>query len=221
MLRLGHRAHLRSMNEQRSDDILSFWLGTPASTSEALMAKFRRWYQGGAELDREIQTRFGRLIERALGGGLDDWTETLSGQLALVIVLDQFTRNVHRGTPRAYAGDRRALSLALAMLEQGALSSLDSEAQLFVMMPLVHAEDVAMQARAVELADRLAVEEPREELRAAWAIGAQRTRYYQSVIARFGRFPHRNAVLGRYSSSDEQAFLDAETNAARNPLDGK
>lgn len=208
------------MKEQRTEDILSFWLGTPASTAEALMSKFRRWYQGGPELDLEIETRFGKVIESALVGELEDWTRTLSGQLALVIVLDQFTRNVHRNTPRAYAGDRRALALSLAMLERGAHASLDSEAQLFVMMPLIHAEDVAMQARAVQLADRVVVEEPREELRPAWAIGAQRARHYQSIIARFGRFPHRNAILGRYSSDEERAFLEAEAKAA-GPLDGK
>ncbi|MDF3065152.1 MAG: rane protein [Polyangiaceae bacterium] len=184
------------------------------------MAKFRRWYQGGAELDLEIHTRFGPLIESALAGGLDDWTKTLSGQRALVVVLDQFVRNVHRGTPRAYAGDRRALSLSLAMLERGAMASLDSEAQLFVMMPLLHAEDVVMQARAVELADGLVRREAREELRPAWAVGAERARHYQSVIARFGRFPHRNAILGRATSGEEQAFLDAEAKAG-GPLDGK
>lgn len=181
------------------------------------MSKFRRWYQGGPELDREIDARFGGVLETALAGGLHDWTNALSGQLALVIVLDQFTRNSYRGTPRAYAGDSRALSLSLGMIERGALSSLDSEAQLFVMMPLIHAEDAAMQARAVELAERLVSTEPREELRAAWASGAQRARHYQSVIARFGRFPHRNAILGRRSTTEELTFLEGET-TVKSPL---
>jgi uncharacterized protein (DUF924 family) len=106
------------------------------------------------------------------------------------------------------------------MLERGAMASLDSEAQLFVLMPLLHAEDVLMQARAVELADGLVRQEPREELRPAWVVGAERARHYQSIIARFGRFPHRNAILGRATSAEEQAFLDAEAKA-RGPLDGK
>lgn len=207
-------AHVESMNESAIEDVLGFWFGAPAKRADELINKFRRWYQGGPELDREISTRFGDVIERALTGGLGDWGATRRGRLALVIVLDQFARNVHRGTPRAYAGDERALSLALEMLERGDLDGLGSEQRLFVTMPLVHAEYLAMQERSVELADRILAEEPSPELRAAWATGAARTRHYRDVIRRFGRFPHRNAILGRASSTAELAFLEEEAKAA-------
>lgn len=181
------------------------------------MQKIRRWYQGGPELDLEIDARFGELIESALNGGLRDWRETARGQLALVIVLDQLTRNVHRGTARAHAGDARALALSLEMIERGALAGFSSEEQLFAIMPLVHAEDLAMQERGVELAERLAAEAHTEDLRAAWAGGAQRTRYYRDIIRRFGRFPRRNAALGRVSTAEELEFIRAE-DAGPGPL---
>jgi uncharacterized protein (DUF924 family) len=213
MFVVGALPHVESMNEHAIEDVLTFWLGAAAKVPDELMYKFRRWYQGGPELDVEIAARFRDVIERALTGGLNDWNETKRGRLALVIVLDQFARNVHRGTPRAYAGDARALSLALEMLERGDLEGLSSEERLFVMMPLVHAEYVAMQERAVELAENVVVDEPNAELKAAWAVGAARTRHYRDIIRRFGRFPHRNAILGRPSTAAELAFLEEEAKA--------
>lgn len=210
----GAGAHVESMNEQAIEDVLGFWFGDAAKSADALMSKFRRWYQGGPELDLEISTRFGDIIERALTDGLGDWAATKRGRLALVIVLDQFARNVHRGRPRAYAGDVRALALALEMLERGDLEGLGSEERLFVTMPLVHAEYTAMQERAVELADRIAAEEPSADLKTAWSVGAARTRHYRDVVRRFGRFPHRNTILGRASSAAELAFLEEEAKAA-------
>lgn len=194
---------------QTPEDVLSFWIGEPAADMPSLVNKFRRWYAGGDALDAEIRTRFGTLIIAALAGDLADWQATLRGKLALVIVLDQFTRNVFRGTPRAYAGDVAARELSLSILDSGMDWKLSLEEQLFVVMPLAHAENVELQARSVALADRMRDDSP-AHLREAWAIGAQRTRHYQSTIAQFGRFPHRNAILGRSSSAEELAFLEAE-----------
>lgn len=195
------------MSQAIIEDVLSFWLGIPATTGPRLMEKFRRWYQGGPELDLEIDTRFGGLVERALDGGLEHWAESRRGRLALVILLDQWTRNLYRGSPRTYAGDARALELSLSMIELGDLAVLGEEEQLFAIMPLVHAEDLAMQDEAVLLADRIAEGAPPGELRDAWMVGSARTRHYRSIVARFGRFPHRNAVLGRRSTAEEVAFL--------------
>lgn len=201
------------MNHRSSEEVLWFWLESPATTSHRLMQKIQRWYQGTPELDLEIDTRFGNLVERALDGGHEDWTDNPRGRLALIIVLDQFARNVHRGTKRAYAGDARALALALRMLEREETAAFELEAQLFAMMPLVHAEDLKMQDRAVELADQMVASATNDDLRAVWSTGATRTRYYRDIIRRFGRFPGRNIALGRTSTTQELAFLRGENDA--------
>jgi uncharacterized protein (DUF924 family) len=205
------------MNHRSWEDVLSFWLESPATTAHALTQKIQRWYQGTPELDLEIDARFGNLVERALDGGHEDWTDSPLGSLALIIVLDQFARNLHRGTRRAYAGDVRALALALRMLERGETAAFELEAQLFAMMPLVHAEDLKMQDRAVELADQMVVAATNEDLRAVWSTGATRTRHYRDVIRRFGRFPGRNIALGRTSTTQELAFLRGEDEARAQP----
>lgn len=200
-------------HETQQRDILSFWLTAPAHDAGTLMLKFRRWYQGGLDLDAEIAGRFGHLIERALSGALDGWRSSVQGRLALIILLDQWTRNVFRDTPRAYAGDAAARAIALSMLDDGSYETCEQEAKLFVSMPLVHAEDLPMLDRAKELAQKLVVTAP-EPLEAAWQIGYERVAHYRSVIARFGRYPHRNVILGRVSTDAELRFLEAEARAA-------
>jgi uncharacterized protein (DUF924 family) len=205
------------MTNHPCEEVLSFWFETPATTADELMQKIRRWYQGPPAFDLEIDTRFGHLIDRAVGGELDSWTATPRSRLALIIVLDQFARNVHRGTPRAHAGDARALALALQLHERGETAAMNLEERLFAMMPLVHAEDLALQDRAVELAERLMLAAANEDLRSAWAHGAARTRHYRDIIRRFGRFPQRNESLGRDSSEAELAFLLEEEQKSVSP----
>lgn len=191
-------------------DLLSFWIGEPAETAPQLLAKYRRWYQGGPELDQAIRQRYGTLIEAAVAGKLDSWRGSVSGRLALLILLDQFTRNVYRGTPRAYSGDAAALALALDTIDSGAHCSYSLEERLFVLMPLVHAESVELLAHAVRLADEMAADAV-VELREPWVFGAQRVRKYHALIGRFGRYPGRNAALGRQSSAAELEYLAEET----------
>jgi uncharacterized protein (DUF924 family) len=187
-------------------DLLSFWIGDPAPTSEQLLTKFQPWYQGGPELDQEIRQRYGALIEDALAGDLESWRSSVSGRLSLLVLLDQFTRNVFRGTPRAYEGDRAALALATETIDTGLYRSYSLEERLFVLMPLVHAEDVQVLSLAVLLAEEM-VREAEAELREPWALGAERVRQYRALIERFGRFPARNAILGRSSSAAELSYL--------------
>lgn len=201
--------HARSMNNGLPQDILSFWLESPATTGPELMHKLQRWYVGSPALDREIDRRFGEVIERALEGGYEEWVDSPRGTLALIVVLDQLARNVHRGTARAHAGDARALKLALWLLKLPEVTAFNLEERLFAMMPLVHAEDPQMQDRAVELAEQIAAAAEDEDLRAVWSMGAGRTKHYREIIRRFGRFPHRNVALGRPSSAEELAFLQA------------
>ena len=198
------------MNTSSSvSDLLSFWFGEPAETAPELLAKYRRWYTGGPELDETIKRRYGTLVDAAIAGELQSWQRSVSGRLALLVLLDQFPRNIYRGTVRAYAGDPAALALALDTLDHGSHGSYSLEERLFVLMPLVHAESVATLSRAVSLADAMVNEAP-AELREPWALGAQRVRHYHALIERFGRYPARNAVLGRTSSATELAYLAAE-----------
>lgn len=197
-------------------DLLAFWIGEPAETAPRLLAKYQRWYQGGPALDRNIREQYGTLVEAAIAGRLDAWRSSVSGRLALLILLDQFPRNIYRGSARAYSGDPAALRLALDTFDTGAHGCYSLEERLFVLMPLVHAEDVEILGRAVGLADEMQRDAP-AELREPWAFGAARVRKYHALIARFGRFPGRNVALGRASSADELAHL-AEEAERENPL---
>jgi len=196
-------------NTESVADLLSFWFGDPAETQPQLLAKLQRWYQGGPELDQEIRERYGALVEAAVNGQLDSWRSSVSGRLALLVLLDQLTRNIYRGTARAYSGDPPALALALDTIANGIHRSYSLEERLFVIMPLVHAENVEMLARAAQLSDEMVKEAP-AELRETWSFGAQRVRKYLRIIERFGRYPGRNAALGRRSTAAELAHLAEE-----------
>src|SRR5262245_8446619 len=165
-----------------------------------------RWYHGGDAEDAAIRERFTETIERALVGDLDAWAETPRGRLALILLLDQMTRSAFRGSPRAFAGDVRAQRLATEMLADGTTRELGFEERLFVYMPLLHAEDAALLDRFNALFPGFLEPVPdwaREPLGAGIEQGAK----YREVIRRFGRFPHRNEVLGRVSTQGEVEFL--------------
>jgi uncharacterized protein (DUF924 family) len=180
------------------DDVLRFWFGAPGAPEHGKARDV--WFTRSPTFDDEIRTRFGALHQGALAGGLTGWERTPRGMLALVIVLDQFSRNLHRDHAHAFTGDARALKLARRMVASGwdrALSPLERQ---FVYMPFQHAEDAAMQAESVRLCRALGDHwETRDALQ--WAEAHER------IIARFGRFPHRNAALGRTSTAEEVAFL--------------
>ncbi len=178
--------------------VLDFWFGAGDAVD-------RRWFAGGETFDREIGERFGATIDAALAGDLDDWSTTRDGALALVVVLDQFTRNAHRGTPRAFAGDAKALALAQRLVDAGDDRRLPPLARWFVYMPFEHAEDLAAQQRSVALFEALAAEAGPQREAVDGALDYARR--HRDVIVRFGRFPHRNAILGRADTADEAAFL--------------
>ncbi len=201
------------MPEVSAEDVLAFWFGSAPRDEPELMAKIRRWFQGGDTVDREVVERFADAVTVAVEGGLAGWESTPRGRLALVILLDQFTRNVFRGTPRMCAGDARAQSLALAAFADGIADQLGFVEQLFLSAPLLHAEDLALQERETEIARAIAAKAPRL-FQPMSAMLLEQSAKYRAVIERFGRFPHRNAVLGRVSTAEEVAFLaDWEANA--------
>jgi uncharacterized protein (DUF924 family) len=192
------------------DEVLQFWLGAPARDHESFMHKIRRWFGVDKALDAEIRAQFGDDVQRARDGALDAWAQTPRGRLALIILLDQFTRNLYRGTPRVYENDARALALAEAGLDQHEDSGLGFEEKMFLYLPLGHSEDVTRQERHVALVTAAANAAP-PGLETAYQAATTHARGYLEQIRRFGRFPHRNAVLGRTCTQEEMAFLDSPT----------
>jgi uncharacterized protein (DUF924 family) len=190
------------------DDVLAFWLGPPAADHDSFMKKVRRWFGVDKTLDGEIRTRFGDLLQKARDGALDDWAKTPRGRLGLIILLDQFTRNLHRGTPRAFENDARALALTEAALDNHEDATLAFEEKMFLYMPLAHSEDVTRQERHLALVTAAANQAP-PLLQKAWGAFPEHAKGYLEQIRRFGRFPHRNAILGRTCTQEEMAFLDS------------
>jgi uncharacterized protein (DUF924 family) len=187
-------------------EVLSFWFGEPARTEAELMQKTRRWFAGGPEVDREIETRFGPDVEQALAGGLTEWESSAHDLLALVLVLDQFPRSIYRNTPRAYAGDARAFTLAARAFDGGMAAELQPIQKHFLGMPFLHAENLAALERCVGLFERFSADAaPPYTL--TFEMGLEQAHKYRDIIARFGRFPHRNVILGRESTPEELEFL--------------
>jgi uncharacterized protein (DUF924 family) len=179
--------------------VLDFWFGTTGSAEFGTQRKV--WFAKNADFDRIVAERFGAAIEQALRGELEAWAGSAPGALARVLLLDQFTRNVFRDQPRAFAGDAQALAAAAAMVGLRQDESLPPCMRAFVYMPFEHAEGLAMQEESVRLFTRLVSSSP--ELAGMLDFA----RRHRDVIERFGRFPHRNAILGRVSTAEEMAYL--------------
>jgi len=196
------------MNAQ-AQAVFDFWF--QPGPGQAADAPRPEWFKKDANFDRSIAERFGAQIELALEGGLHAWdAEGPQAALARIVVLDQFTRNVYRGTPLAFAGDHQALEAALDMVDAEEDLALPPLQRGFIYMPFEHAEDIAMQEQAVALFTRMAGAESgkvSEATARSIANSLDYARRHRDVIQRFGRFPHRNAILGRTSTPEEIAFL--------------
>jgi uncharacterized protein (DUF924 family) len=187
-------------------EILDFWLGDGLALGWPSQPLNERWFRGGAALDAEIKARFGPQVLLAVQGGLQDWEAQPHSRLALVLLLDQFTRNVFRGTAQAFAGDARAQQLTLQTLARQQDLALPWVGRVFMYMPLMHAEDSALQARCVDCFSKLVADAP-AALKAPLQGNLDFARQHQDIIARFGRFAYRNAALGRTSTAEEVEFL--------------
>jgi uncharacterized protein (DUF924 family) len=194
------------------EEILSYWFpeGINDADLETLRRQGKRWMQGGPEVDKEITERFGDVLERARRGELDHWAETPRGRLALIIVLDQFSRNIYRGSPLSYSQDEKALELALDGIDRGMDRELGAMERMFFWLPLGHSEAPALHERSVEHAKEEAANAP-PHLKALYEFGISQAKAARSVIARFGRHPHRNEILGRTSTPEELEYLRTET----------
>lgn len=191
--------------DPRIDEVLQFWFAPPPEGEER-PSGVELWFQGGAASDRLVRSRFGALLQQAKSGKLDGWASTPRGRLALIVVLDQFSRMVHRDTPEAFAADEKALALCFDGLDDGMDKKLSAPERAFFYMPAMHAEDVDAQLASVEVFDELAQAAPPEH-RALCQSFLRHAEKHRDVVERFERFPHRNAILGRTSSADEAAFL--------------
>ena len=187
------------MNDADVDAVLEFWFGAPDNAEHGRARKV--WFVKDDAFDAEIRQRFGALVERALRGELEDWGSAARSALAQVLVLDQFTRNAFRGTPRAFAGDARALAAASRMVGLRQDEELATFMRGFVYLPFEHAEGLAMQDEAIRLLTRLVASDPAQQSMLDYA------HRHRAIVERFGRFPHRNDILGRRSTAEEIAFL--------------
>ncbi|WP_137387827.1 DUF924 family protein [Rhodoligotrophos defluvii] len=167
--------------------ILDFWLNQPPE----------RWFAPNAAFDREIAGRFGHALEQAKRGRYDGWAETPRGVLALIILLDQFSRNIHRGTAEMYEADEKALALAKRAVAEGKDMALPAEQRSWIYLPFMHSENLDDQEACIRLSEQSNLDDSRY-----WA------EIHADIIRRFGRFPHRNPILGRPMTEEEQRFLD-------------
>jgi uncharacterized protein (DUF924 family) len=186
--------------------VLAFWFPDLSDADHARMVRqFEWWFRGGA--DAAIAERFTPLLERAARGDLDHWSVQPRSRLALIIVLDQFPRSLYRDTARAYAQDPKALALALEGIRIGHYAGLQTPwEKTFFLLPLGHSEELAHLERALALAEQLAAAAS-PEFRKVLEHSASQARGHRDVIARFGRQPHRNALLGRQSTPEELEYL--------------
>jgi uncharacterized protein (DUF924 family) len=197
------------MDEARS--VRDFWFGRLPLTADGLNRRILFWFGDESSAlrqrrDEQLRVRFGALVERAEKGELAPWADGPRRRLSLILLLDQFPRNIYRGTARAFTGDSQALALALSGMQSGADAALTVAERIFFYMPLQHAESREVQEESVAAYRRLLAEAP-EELHGPLK-GAQRSaENHREIIERFGRFPHRNRVLGRPSTKEELEWL--------------
>jgi len=179
--------------------VMDFWFGRHGDRGRDTPR--RPWFEKSDAFDEQIRNRFGTLIPRAIAGELQGWSAESEGAVAQILVLDQFPRNAFRGTAQAFAGDARALAAARALVDSGTDRTLPGVQRMFVYLPFEHAEDLAAQNASLRLFAQLESEAPEVGELSVWA------RRHHEIIARFGRFPHRNAALGRTSTPEEIEFL--------------
>ncbi len=188
--------------------ILEYWFGSLSALEDDNIPseKIDLWFGGDNLVDQEIRERFGKDLESAANGDYDHWNDQPRGRLAMVILLDQFSRNIHRRSPRAFAYDEQALEVALDGIDAGHDMALAPVARSFFYLPLEHSEELGHQERCVQLMDELRQEVPDEKSELFDAFFDYAVKH-RDIIAKFGRFPHRNAILGRPSTPAEAEYL--------------
>jgi uncharacterized protein (DUF924 family) len=189
--------------------IIEFWFGDALESPESARIKSKFWYVSSPDTDNEIRRQFGPTLEAVHEGNLEGWEASPEGTLALVILLDQFSRNIYRGDARAYSGDKLALAIAKRAVQSGLDQKLPGLQRLFLYHPFHHSEQIRDQEDAVVLFQGVEDQSPqywREFLHGFTKFAV----HHRDVVLRFGRFPHRNKTLGRSNTNEEQDYLDGD-----------
>jgi len=192
--------------EDKKQELLQFWFGDDPDDAAVAATKAELWWGHRPETDELLQASFGAVASAAAADLLDHWVGSPRGRLALILLLDQLPRAIRRGTPEAFAQDAKARKVAEQGLESGADRLLRPIERLFVYLPFEHSEEMADQDRSVRLFRDLAASVP-DNHRETFAGFVDYAVRHRDVVSRFGRFPHRNPILGRESTAEEEAFL--------------
>lgn len=191
---------------EQIETVLHYWFGPLEGPTDIDRSKNALWWAGDEATDADIRGRFGELVARATAGDLAHWTDSPRGALALIILLDQFTRNLGRGSARAYVGDAMALKVCEQAIAHGHDEQLRPIERSFSYMPMMHAEDTTIARRSIEVYTQLS-----NDIAALGIEGYPDSRAHAQthadIVLRFGRYPHRNELLGRASSAEELAFM--------------
>lgn len=189
-----------------SEAIISYWLGSTDLNPAEFKTQQKLWYHSKPETDSYIRRRFGSDLASAENGNLSHWKNTAEGSLALVILLDQFSRNLYRGTPTVYGNDAQAQDVVVSLLERDGHLSFNIPAQIMFYHPLHHAENLAFQRQAVSVFEEMLEHAP-DEWQETISGNLSFFKNHCDIISRFGRFPHRNTILGRQSTPEECRYL--------------
>lgn len=195
---------------ERIEEIIEFWFGDTRRDASCTPEWMGFWFGSGSDLDQPIRERFGADVRDAMAGRKDHWTDTAAGQLALILLLDQFTRNIYRGTADAFAHDDKVLALTQSGIADGIDGQLGPVETAFFYMPMQHAENLAVQMQSVAMYEALAESLPETAKGVFQKSFTNYARQHLEIIMRFGRFPHRNNILGRESTPDEKDYLASD-----------
>jgi len=197
-------------DQSRIEKILSFWFRERALSAPQIDARMDVWFGEDPDFDAEILSDYAHDVERASDGELDHWAQSPSGRLALILLLNQFRRNIYRGTPEAFSKDKVALKLCI----EGAMGNLDSGLapiyRVFFYMPLQHAESRKVQEKSVDLFSKIA-KAVSPTYKETFETIAQFAELHADIVMRFGRFPHRNKMLGRENTAEEEEYLSGDS----------
>ena len=206
LLSESHEATITDEDQLRIDAVLSFWFKQQSLSAPQVDRRMDVWFGEDTAFDAQIKAEFSGDVARASEGKLDHWAKQPRGRLALILLLDQFRRNIYRSTRDAFAMDRKALQLCV----QGAMEKkdrgLDPIEKVFFYMPLQHAESAKVQAKSCELFNKLA-EAVSPTYRETFMTIAQFAELHRDIVDQFGRFPHRNKLLGRKNTPEEEEYL--------------
>jgi uncharacterized protein (DUF924 family) len=187
--------------------ITAFWLGPALESPEAALARKDWWYRGGPAVDDEIRQRFGRQVDEACASGLTEWEETSQGAFAMILLLDQFTRNLFRGTPDAWKGNPRAYGIVNKTIQARLDRELHPVEAIWLYHPFHHSERLEDQDRGLALLNAL-----RDRAEEEWKPYVEQSikgwTRHRNIVAEYGRFPHRNLILGRESTQAKLAYIN-------------